>query len=174
MLLQEVDKNASTVIRRREELYFTRTNLLKETLRLRSEIERLPTHSLPASSRYQPVPSPPTGQRPSSGRGSGGSSSPRRKAAQANLDRAGGNGAGNAAVAAPIAVGIGFGGQRAAAATAQLALLSAQSQPTTFVHGLSPRSPRSVDNQRTFGELIENEAKRAKQLLRPQSATALE
>ena len=61
VLLQEVDKNASTVIRRREELYFTRTNLLKETLRLRSEIERLPTHSLPASSRYQPVPSPPTG-----------------------------------------------------------------------------------------------------------------
>ena len=37
LLLKEVDKNTTSSILRREELYFTRTNLLKEQLRLRGE-----------------------------------------------------------------------------------------------------------------------------------------
>ena len=37
-LLQEVDRNTHSAILRREELYFTRTNLLKENLRLRGEV----------------------------------------------------------------------------------------------------------------------------------------
>ena len=79
-LLQEVDKNTSGIIRRREELYFTRTNLLKETARLKGELEqqRLP---LPSS----PPPSSP---------------------------------------------------------------------PATFVRGISPRSPRSVDSPQAFEEEI--------------------
>jgi hypothetical protein len=47
-LLSEVDRNASGAIRRREELYFTRTNMLKEQLRLRGELERIPL-PLPSS-----------------------------------------------------------------------------------------------------------------------------
>ena len=36
---EEVDKNTASAILRREELYFTRTSLLKEQLRLRGELE---------------------------------------------------------------------------------------------------------------------------------------
>ena len=39
-LLREVDKNTTSSILRREELYFTRTNMLKEQIRLRGELER--------------------------------------------------------------------------------------------------------------------------------------
>ena len=41
-LLNEVDRNTTSAILRREELHFTRTSLLKETLRLRGELERKP------------------------------------------------------------------------------------------------------------------------------------
>ena len=41
-LYQEVDKNTTSSILRREELYFTRTNMLKEVARLRGELEKKP------------------------------------------------------------------------------------------------------------------------------------
>lgn len=41
-LYSEIDKNTTNSIMRREELYFTRTNLLKETARLRTELEVRP------------------------------------------------------------------------------------------------------------------------------------
>ena len=57
MLLREVDKNTTSSILRREELYFTRTNLLKEQLRLRGELERKPL----------PEPTPPSAEPPHRG-----------------------------------------------------------------------------------------------------------
>ena len=73
-LLREVDKNTTSAILRREELYFTRTNMLKEQLRLRQEFERRP---LPEAERSDARSDAASSPRPQSARAANGSDSPR-------------------------------------------------------------------------------------------------
>lgn len=138
-ILRELDRNTSSSILRREELYFTRTNLLKEQLRLKGELEHNPLplpHGPPSphgtahgtargtahgTPHGPPSPTPPTrapsGQ-PVSPRGS-------RSTSAAGSPRSGSRATAPAPAAAP-----------------------------TFVYGLSPRAPRSLDDEETFGEQL--------------------
>jgi hypothetical protein len=130
-LLREIDKSTSSSILRREELYFTRTNLLKEQLRLRGELERKPLPEAAVRAAAEPPhrdwkrswelpPSPPGTPRPMS---------PEKAAAhRAESPRQ----------------------QRLRTPSAR----PAQPPPPNFVHGISPRSPRSLETPDNFEEQL--------------------
>lgn len=132
-LLREVDKNTSSAILRREELYFTRTNMLKEQLRLRGELERKPL----------PDPEPPSAEPPN-----------RDFLAKRSWELAPPN---PAAGPSRTPAADSPRQRRVYTPTAR----PAEPPPTTFVHGLSPRNPRSVDPPEEFETELLNEFRAA-------------
>ena len=164
-LLHEVDKNTASAILRREELYFTRTSLLKETLRLRGELERKP---LPDAGLARQGASP-TRTRPNSAGGRSGGGGGRGGGASAHseslhYDAGAGHDVGDGELGGMTAV--------PPTPTERQKLLVKHPEsprerrlhtptarppeppPPTFVHGLSPRAPRSLDNDAEFQEQL--------------------
>lgn len=161
-LYREVDKNTGNAIRRREELYFTRTSLLKEALRLRSELERKP---LPEAESGPDVGAPPP-LRP----GTHAWELPGPSETRHEHDAAAGPALG--ACGSPRAGEIGDMSAVPPTPTERQKILEkhpesprerrlrtptarpSEPPPTTFVFGLSPRAPGSLDNDAEFQEQL--------------------
>ena len=140
-ILAELDKNTSSAILRREELYFTRTSLLKEQLRLRGELEKKPLPDPEPQVLLGTEASPRQRQRSPSGRGGGGGGSmlgkdapPTPKQRQKMLEK-----------------------NPESPRQRRLHTPTNRPQeppPSTYVHGLVPRSPRSLDSKSEFAEEV--------------------
>lgn len=141
-LLREVDKNTASAILRREELHFTRTSLLKETLRLRGELEN------------KPLPGGRAGGSPRRPRSAG-------VVVDSSDDIADGEegeiGAFGAVPPTPVERQKILVEHPESPRERRLRTPSARPHappPPTFVHGLSPRAPRSLDNEVEFKEQL--------------------
>lgn len=169
-LLNEVDRNTSSSILRREELHFTRTQLLREQLRLKGEIEHRPLPPTlhpekPDGSFTRPAPqgsvdgpgtftsltlergvdgtrTPSPRSAPRSQRPSSASPRHARQQAAATAAAAGGacQGADSPYKQAPPSPG-----PRGMTRTAV---------PPTFVKGLAPRAPRCLDDEQSLEEQL--------------------
>ena len=122
-LQRDLTEATRNVGKRRDELYFTRVQLMKEQLRLRSELE----HSVPAL-HPTPAPSPPQAARHEA--------SPRRSRRENRT-------------LAEMSPRRSRAAKRPASASPQ-ARPSGAIPPATFVHELAPRSPRSTDPPLAF------------------------
>ena len=122
-LQRDLTEATRNVGKRRDELYFTRVQLMKEQLRLRSELE----HSVPAL-RPTPAPSPPQAARHEA--------SPRRSRRENRT-------------LAEMSPRRSRAAKRPASASPQ-ARPSGAIPPATFVHELAPHLPRSTDPPLAF------------------------
>jgi hypothetical protein len=169
-LLYDVDRNTSSAILRREELHFTRTAMLKEQLRLRGELERkpLPEADPPGNGplrregqrAWDRTPSRPTTAEPRTHDGGGGDGGGDGDGGDDDIRSSMGGGGGGA-----------WDGIPPTPAERQVRLVQnpesprekrlrtpshrpSEPPPSTFVHGLSPRAPRSLDNVAEFEEQV--------------------
>ena len=159
-LLREVDRNTSSSILRREELHFTRTQLLRETLRLKGELEHkpMPPAPIPASAvagcaqHLESTPRTPSPQPPAVGAGGSRAQSRPSRASPRHTRQ-------------QVAAVLGSPGTRGRPQSSVAEYRDAPptpgkptTVPRTFVHGLAPRAPRSLDGLEVFEEYAPSSA----------------